>query len=123
MGESILGGLLDLRDRLPGAGDALRLDVISISTHSDKTQDLRSPTFTLFSKTLDGPEHFFPPRTGIHSSTAQTHTDFLIRVHLQEPLQQEMPHVQADKHATVGRVLLLWAVMELDEPDRSTQKP
>jgi hypothetical protein len=121
MGESILGGLLDLRDRLPGAGDALRLHLVSHDNVLGVIQHSRSPTFAFLSKAFDGPEHLFPSCAGIHSSTAQAHTDLLVRMYLQEPLQQEMSHVQTHKHATVGRVLLLWAVMELYKPNRSTQ--
>lgn len=106
IGESILGGLFDFFEW----GLALLLSItVSIRESSLKLQaqalakcgHLRSSLLPLPPKVFNNPHHLFPPLPRIHLLPTQTHAHFLIRADLQQPLHQQMPHVQTHKNPTV----------------------
>jgi hypothetical protein len=106
IGESIRGGLLDFFEW----GLALLLSItVSIresslelqAQASAKCEHLRSSLLPLLPKVFNNPHHLFPPLPRIHLLPTQTHTHFLIRADLQQPLHQQMPHVQTHKNPTV----------------------
>jgi hypothetical protein len=113
IGESILGGLLDFFEcglalLLSVTPSALRifplrfkLRLPSTSLSSPKCEHLRSSLLSLFPKVFNNPHHLFPPFPRIHLLPTQTHTHFLIRTDLQQPLHQQMPHIQTHKNPTV----------------------
>lgn len=83
---------------------------------------VRSSPGTLLPKPLDNLEDFLPPRTRIDLPPAQAHADLLVRVGHQQPLQQQMPHVQTHKHPAVVAVFLDWRVVQMHEPDRPVEQ-
>lgn len=115
IGESILGGLLDLR---LGCGEALALWHVRFMTglrgksHYSRSSPLPFPPPLIYQ-----PQHLLPALSRIHSPPSQTHTHLLIRPRRQQLLQQQMPHVQTHKYSTITAVFLLRTVLQWNELD------
>ena len=133
IGESILGGLLDFFE--PGL--ALLLQIywsansrpvkLSCKCPIRRSVDvrklnLRSPLLPFLPEIFNNPHHLLSSFSCIHLLSAQTHADSLIRPDHQQPLHQQMSHIQTYKHTTIGSILLLRAIGQVDEPERLVQK-
>lgn len=77
----------------------------------------RLSPLALLSKPFNSLCNLLAPRTSIDLPPPQTHADFLIGIGLQQPLEQQMAHVQADKHAAVAAVFLYGRVVQMHKLD------
>ena len=80
-------------------------------------ESLRSP-HALLPVPIDDLRNLPPHLPRIHTSPSHAHIDLLITLDHQQPLQQQVPHHVAHKHAAIHAVFLGRAVLELDEPER-----
>jgi len=82
----------------------------------------RPSPLPLLSKALNRLQHLLPPTTSIHQLAAHTHADLLPGIRTQQPLQQQMPHLDTNVYPAIAAILLLRAIIQIHEPERSVQQ-
>lgn len=83
---------------------------------------LRSSSFPLLPPRLNDSYHLFPPTRSIDLFPAHAHADLVLCMCSQKFRDEEVLHQKADVHSTIHAVVLLRAVLQVDEAERFAQQ-
>lgn len=83
---------------------------------------LRSPSFPLLPPRLNDSYHLFPPTRSIDLFPAHAHADLVLRMCSQKFRDEEVLHQKTDVYSTIHAVVLLRAVLQVDEAERFAQQ-
>lgn len=81
--------------------------------------NIRPTPFALFAKALNDFVHFVTTAIGVDHLVTHAHGDFLAGVSGEKTLDKQVAHQDADEDATIGAVLLLGRVFEVEEAQRA----